>query len=35
MHPHTMECVAGDAGFDRVDVLPIENDIWRFYLLTP
>ena len=24
---------AGDAGFADVEVLPIENDFWRFYRL--
>jgi hypothetical protein len=26
---------AADAGFSTCDVLPIENDFWRFYLLKP
>jgi hypothetical protein len=25
--------VATDAGFRRVEILPIEHDLWRFYLL--
>ena len=35
MRPHTMQAVGRDAGYASVDVLPIENEIWRFYLLTP
>jgi hypothetical protein len=31
----TLRRYATEAGFARVDVLPIENDSWRFYLLTP
>jgi hypothetical protein len=26
---------AEEAGFGRVDVLPIEHDMWRFYRLVP
>jgi hypothetical protein len=26
---------AAEAGFDRVDVLSIEHDFWRFYRLLP
>jgi hypothetical protein len=26
---------ANEAGFSRVDVLPIEHDFWRFYRLLP
>jgi hypothetical protein len=26
---------AADAGFSGVEVLPIENDVWRFYRLNP
>jgi hypothetical protein len=35
IRPHTLERYATEAGFSRVEVLPIENDIWRFYALTP
>ncbi len=31
----TVEAYARDAGFARVEVAPIENDFWRFYLLRP
>jgi len=31
----TVEEYAREAGFASVDVLPIENDFWRFYLLRP
>lgn len=34
MRPATMEEYAIQAGFTRVEILPIENDLWRFYLLT-
>lgn len=30
----TMRAFANEAGFQSVDVLPIENDLWRFYRLT-
>ncbi len=33
MRPSTLESYARDAGFSGVDVLPIENDLWRFYTL--
>jgi hypothetical protein len=26
---------ADEAGFPSCEVMPIENDFWRFYLLTP
>jgi hypothetical protein len=26
---------AGEAGFTGFEVLPIEHDFWRFYLLRP
>ena len=35
MRPHTAKGYAEAAGFSRVDVLPIEHDIFRFYLLVP
>lgn len=31
----TMERLADDAGFSRLDVLPIDNDFFRFYRLIP
>ncbi len=34
MRPATLESYAKEAGFGRVDVLPIENDLWRFYRLS-
>jgi len=33
MRPSVLEGYARDAGFNRIDVLPIENDLWRFYEL--
>lgn len=33
MRPSTLAGYATDAGFTRVDVLPVENDLWRFYEL--
>jgi precorrin-6B methylase 2 len=33
MRADTLRHYATEAGFGRVDVLPIENDSWRFYLL--
>ena len=33
MRPDTLRRYASEAGFARVEVLPIENDSWRFYLL--
>ncbi|MFQ5944546.1 MAG: class I SAM-dependent methyltransferase [Anaerolineales bacterium] len=35
MRPSTLRDYAQEAGFTRVDVLPIENLFWRFYRLTP
>ena len=35
MRPDTLRRYAADAGFAAVDVLPIENDFFRFYRLTP
>jgi SAM-dependent methyltransferase len=31
----TVRAYAAEAGFDRLDVLPIEHDFWRFYRLVP
>jgi SAM-dependent methyltransferase len=35
MRPDTVPAYATEAGFGRVDVLPIEHDFWRFYRLVP
>jgi SAM-dependent methyltransferase len=35
MRASTVERYASEAGFGSFDVLPIENDFWRFYLLRP
>jgi 2-polyprenyl-3-methyl-5-hydroxy-6-metoxy-1,4-benzoquinol methylase len=35
IRPATVHAYATEAGFDRVDVLPIEHDFWRFYRLVP
>jgi hypothetical protein len=35
IRPHTLLAYAAEAGFRRVDVLPIEHDFWRFYRLMP
>jgi 2-polyprenyl-3-methyl-5-hydroxy-6-metoxy-1,4-benzoquinol methylase len=35
MRPSTLERYARAAGFERVDILPIENDMFRFYHLIP
>jgi 2-polyprenyl-3-methyl-5-hydroxy-6-metoxy-1,4-benzoquinol methylase len=35
MRPTTVEAYARDAGFKGVEVAPIENDFWRFYLMRP
>jgi len=35
MRPDTLRRYAVGAGFRDVEVLPIENDFWRFYRLTP
>jgi SAM-dependent methyltransferase len=35
MRPDTVRAYAAEAGFDRVEVLPIEHDFWRFYRLVP
>jgi len=33
--PDTLRGYAREAGFRDMEVLPIENDFWRFYRLTP
>ena len=35
IRPRTMEGYARDAGYASVEVLDVDNDLWRFYLLTP
>jgi 2-polyprenyl-3-methyl-5-hydroxy-6-metoxy-1,4-benzoquinol methylase len=35
IRPDTVRAYATEAGFRRVEVLPIEHDFWRFYRLTP
>lgn len=35
MSPSTLCTYAKEAGFRRVDILPIDNPLWRFYRLTP
>jgi 2-polyprenyl-3-methyl-5-hydroxy-6-metoxy-1,4-benzoquinol methylase len=35
MRPATVETYAREAGFTSVEVAPIENDFWRFYVLRP
>jgi 2-polyprenyl-3-methyl-5-hydroxy-6-metoxy-1,4-benzoquinol methylase len=35
MRPETVRRYADDAGFSSCEILPIENDFWRFYLLKP
>ncbi|MBA2534292.1 MAG: methyltransferase domain-containing protein [Rubrobacter sp.] len=35
MRTETLRAYAQEAGFSDVEVLPIENDFWRFYRLTP
>jgi hypothetical protein len=35
IRPQTVRAYAAEAGFGRVDVLPIEHDFWRFYRLLP
>jgi 2-polyprenyl-3-methyl-5-hydroxy-6-metoxy-1,4-benzoquinol methylase len=34
MRPSTLRRYAREAGFDRVEILPIENEVWRFYRLS-
>jgi hypothetical protein len=35
MREDTVRDYAKQAGFGDCEVAPIENDFWRFYLLTP
>jgi SAM-dependent methyltransferase len=35
MRPGTVRAYASEAGFGRVEALPIEHDFWRFYRLVP
>jgi len=35
MRPATLERYAAEASFGRVEILPIEHDLWRFYRLVP
>jgi len=35
MREDTVRSYANDAGFTNCEVAPIENDFWRFYLMTP
>jgi SAM-dependent methyltransferase len=35
LRAETVRAYATDAGFGRVDVLPIDHDFWRFYRLVP
>ena len=35
MRPDTVRRYAAEAGFRQVEVLPIDDKFWRFYLLTP
>jgi 2-polyprenyl-3-methyl-5-hydroxy-6-metoxy-1,4-benzoquinol methylase len=35
IRPETVRAYAAEAGFGRVDVLPIDHDFWRFYRLVP
>jgi SAM-dependent methyltransferase len=35
MRPDTVRRYAAEAGFGQVEILPIEDKFWRFYLLTP
>lgn len=35
MTPSTFKKYAIESGFSKVDVLPIEHFLWRFYRLTP
>jgi SAM-dependent methyltransferase len=34
MRPDTLRAYASAAGFERVDILPVDHDFWRFYRLT-
>lgn len=33
MRPETLRAYAQQAGFEDIEILPIENDLWRFYRL--
>jgi hypothetical protein len=33
MRPATLRRSAREAGFSKVEILPIEHDFWRFYRL--
>jgi hypothetical protein len=35
MRRSIVEAFAHEAGFGSIEVLPIENDFWRFYRLDP
>jgi 2-polyprenyl-3-methyl-5-hydroxy-6-metoxy-1,4-benzoquinol methylase len=35
IRPDTVRAYATEAGFERIDMLPIEHDFWRFYRLLP
>ena len=35
MRPDTLRGYAEEAGFSEFEILPIENDFWRFYRLKP
>jgi len=35
LRPGTMRGYATEAGFRRIDILPIDHDVWRFYQLHP
>jgi hypothetical protein len=35
MTPSTFKRYANEAGFSKIDALPIEHFIWRFYRLSP
>ena len=35
IRPAMLRSYATEAGFSRIDVLPIEHDFWRFYRLAP
>jgi 2-polyprenyl-3-methyl-5-hydroxy-6-metoxy-1,4-benzoquinol methylase len=35
MRPDTLRAYAEEAGFGEFEILPIENDFWRFYRLKP
>lgn len=35
MRPPTLRRYAAEAGFRTVEILPVDNDFWTFYQLTP